>query len=83
VLFIGFVAFYSSIAGSDAGVAHIAHLGGMLVGLVYLKGRDYLGRYQVHQQQRKRAELRKQFEIYYPELRRRIEDEKKKGPTIH
>jgi membrane associated rhomboid family serine protease len=83
VLFIGFVAFYSSIADGNGGVAHIAHLGGMLVGFLYLKGKDYLGRLQVHQEQRRRTELRKQFEIYYPELRRRIEDETKKGPTIH
>lgn len=82
VAFMGFVAFYSSLAESAGGVAHVAHLGGMLVGLVYLKGGDLGGRLRRYRDERRRAQLRKQFEIYYPELRRRIEDEKK-GPTIH
>jgi membrane associated rhomboid family serine protease len=83
VLFMGFVAFYSSISESQGGVAHIAHLGGMLVGYVYLKSKDYVSQYHVYQEQRRRAALKRQFEIYYPELRRKIEDENKKGPTIH
>jgi len=83
VLFMGFVAFYSSIAESQGGVAHIAHLGGMLVGYLYLKSKDYLSQYHVYHEQRRRAALKRQFEIYYPELRRKIEDENKKGPTIH
>ncbi|PYV17520.1 MAG: DUF1751 domain-containing protein [Acidobacteria bacterium] len=83
VLFMGFVAFYSSIAESQGEVAHIAHLGGMLVGYLFLKGKDYFYQYRLYQEQRRRAALKRQFEIYYPELRRKIEDEKKKGPTIH
>jgi membrane associated rhomboid family serine protease len=81
VLFMGAVAFLTSISGSESGVANIAHLGGLLVGLVFLKGRDWLGRYQVHQSQRKREELKRQFEVYYAEMRRKIEEDKK--PTIH
>ena len=83
VIFMGAVSFISSVTGGEPGVAHVAHLAGMLVGLVYLKGGVWLGQYQHHQQQRKREELKKQFEVYYGDVRRKIEEEKKGGPTIH
>ncbi len=83
VLFMGFAAFWFSIAGGGPGVAHIAHLGGMLVGLVFLKGKPWLDRLRLYQEQRKREALKRQFEVYYGEVRRKIEEEKDKGPTIH
>src|SRR4029450_8604594 len=82
VLLMGAIAFFSSLSGRESGISHIAHLGGMLVGLVFLKGKDWLGQYKIHQEQRRREELKKQFEVYYGEVRRKIDD-KKKGPTIH
>jgi membrane associated rhomboid family serine protease len=81
VFFMGVLAFLSSITGSQPGVANIAHLGGLLVGLVFLKGRDWLQRLLMRQKDRQREELRRQFERYYAEMRRKIEEEKK--PTIH
>jgi len=83
VLFMGFIAFWFSIVGGEPRVAHIAHLGGMLVGLVFLKGRPWLDRLRLFQEQRKREALKRQFEVYYGEVRRKIEEEKDKGPTIH
>src|SRR5437867_6274182 len=83
VLFMGIMAFYSSIAEAEPGVAHIAHLGGMLVGLVILKGKSWLYYFHSHREERRRQELKKQFEVYYGEVRRKIENEKGKGPTIH
>lgn len=83
VIFMGVMAFLSSITGSEPGVAHVAHLGGMLVGFIFLKGRDWLAQYQLSQEQRKREALKQQFEVYYGDIRRKIEEEKKKGPTIH
>jgi rhomboid family protein len=82
VLLMGAIAFFSSLSGGESGISHIAHLGGMLVGLVFLKGKDWLVQYRDHHEQRRREELKKQFEVYYGEVRRKI-DEKKKGPTIH
>jgi membrane associated rhomboid family serine protease len=38
VAIMGFIAFWSSISGSEGGVAHTAHLGGFVVGYLYLKG---------------------------------------------
>jgi membrane associated rhomboid family serine protease len=83
VLFMGIMAFYSSIAEAEPGVAHIAHLGGMLVGLVILKGKNWLYLLHTYREQRRRQVLKKQFEVYYGEVRRKIENEKGKGPTIH
>ncbi len=37
VLIIGAISFFSSISGSGGGVAHIAHLGGLVTGYLYLK----------------------------------------------
>jgi len=81
VLFMGVIAFLSSITASAPGVANVAHLGGILVGYVFLKGRNWFHRYEEFQSHRRREELKRQFEVYYSELRHKIDDEKK--PTIH
>lgn len=39
VMIVGAIAFVSSVGSSGGGVAHVAHLGGLLVGYLYLKGR--------------------------------------------
>jgi membrane associated rhomboid family serine protease len=39
VMIVGAIAFFSSIGSSGGGVAHVAHLGGLVVGYLYLKGR--------------------------------------------
>lgn len=39
VMILGGIAFLSSVGSSGDGVAHVAHLGGLLVGYLYLKGR--------------------------------------------
>jgi membrane associated rhomboid family serine protease len=84
VLIMGAMAFLSSISGSEPGVASIAHLGGMVVGYLFLKGRDWGDRYRSFNEHRQREQLKKQFEVYYGDVRRKIEqDGKKKGPTIH
>jgi membrane associated rhomboid family serine protease len=84
VLIMGAVAFFSSISGTQTGIAHIAHLGGMLVGYVYLRGNNWRSAYTSFEARKQREKLKKQFEIYYGEVRRKIEEDKdKKGPTIH
>jgi membrane associated rhomboid family serine protease len=83
VIIYGAIAFLSSISGSEPGVSNIAHLGGLLVGYVYIKGKDWFDKYQVFREQQRREQLKRQFEVYYGEVRRKIETDKKKGPTIH
>lgn len=81
VVFMGVLAFLSSITGSEPGVANIAHLGGILVGLVFLKGRDWLRRLPRYGKSSRADDLERQFEAYYAEMRRKIDKEKK--TTIH
>ena len=38
VAIMGFIAFWSSVSGTGGGVAHTAHLGGLVIGYLYLKG---------------------------------------------
>ena len=65
VLIFGGVEFLSSIGTPGSGVSHVAHLGGMLFGFLYLRGPHlpsfrFPGRYQ----EWRRARLRKKFEVY-------------------
>jgi membrane associated rhomboid family serine protease len=82
VVIFGAMAFLSSIGGSEPGVASIAHLGGMVIGYLFLKGKDWVDRYKYFNEQRQREQLKRQFEIYYGDVRRKI-DNKNKPPTIH
>ena len=77
VLGLGVIAFISSLSASGSGIAHIAHLGGMLCGLVYLKGGRFIHdiRYQYDRWHRNR--LRRKFEVYYNERRRNEDDQGK------
>ena len=83
VLIMGAIAFLSSVTGGEPGVAHLAHLGGMLGGYAILRGPEWLGHYVMYRQNQKREKLKRQFEVYYGDVRRKIEQDKKKGPTIH
>ena len=38
VMIVGAIAFFSALAGPGGGIAHAAHLGGLIVGYLYLKG---------------------------------------------
>lgn len=44
VIVMGLLAFFASVGGYQAGINHVAHLGGLLFGLLYLKGRGWLYR---------------------------------------
>jgi membrane associated rhomboid family serine protease len=83
VLIMGAMAFFSSVGGGEPGVAHIAHLGGMVIGFLYLKGKGWSDKYRYFNEQRRREQLKRKFEVYYGDVRKKIEDDKKKGPTIH
>jgi len=83
VIIMGAMAFLSSIGGAESGVANIAHLGGMVVGYVVLKGKEWWDKYRYFNEQRQREHMKRQFEVYYGDVRRKVEEDKKKGPTIH
>ncbi|MBN2242217.1 MAG: rhomboid family intramembrane serine protease [Acidobacteria bacterium] len=84
VILMGALAFLSSIGETNSGIAHVAHLGGMVVGFIYLRGKYWLGRVRDYENRRQHDKLKRRFEVYYGDVRRKIEeDKKKKGPTIH
>ena len=66
VMFIGGMAFLASFSGgSGGGVAHIAHLGGMVFGYFYLRGGPYTRNFREYYDRWKRERLRRKFEVYY------------------
>jgi rhomboid family protein len=64
VLGFGIIEFISELSGSAPGIAHLAHLGGMLVGFLYLRGMKLPGRWRWRYDEWRRARLRRKFETY-------------------
>lgn len=64
VVIIGAIEFFSEITGPGSGIAHLAHLGGMLIAFLYLRGSGLSGRMQLQYDEWRRARLRKRFEVY-------------------
>jgi membrane associated rhomboid family serine protease len=80
VVIMGCLSFISSQGGL---VGFVAHIGGMVVGYFLLKGKSWVDRYRYFYNQRQRDQLKRQFEVYYGDVRRKVDQEKKKPPTIH
>jgi membrane associated rhomboid family serine protease len=78
VVIFGAITFLSALSASGGGVAYVAHLGGMLVGFLYLRGGrlipDLRGRYDRWHRNR----LRRKFEVYYNERRQNDDQEKRR-----
>jgi membrane associated rhomboid family serine protease len=64
VLFIGVIEFFSEVAQPGSGISHIAHLGGLLFGYIYIRGFSFPDRFQRRYDDWRRARLRKQFDVY-------------------
>lgn len=64
VLIIGAIEFFSEIGGPGSSVSHLAHLGGMLVAFLYLRGTGLSARMQAQYAEWRRARLRRKFEVY-------------------
>jgi membrane associated rhomboid family serine protease len=77
VIGLGVIAFISSISATGGGVAHVAHLGGMLCGLVYMKGGRIIPDLRLRYDRWQRNRLRRKFEVYYNERRRNEDDQEK------
>ncbi|HSW38382.1 MAG TPA: rhomboid family intramembrane serine protease, partial [Acidobacteriota bacterium] len=83
VVIMGAIAFLSSISGGASGVAHFAHLSGMIVGYLYLRGSSWGDRFRRLAEERRKEQLKRQFELYYGDVRRKVEKDKKKDFTVH
>jgi membrane associated rhomboid family serine protease len=67
VWLMGLMALYFSVAGGNAGVANVAHLGGLAVGYVYMKtrfARFDTGMFSRRYQQWKMQRAKKKFQVY-------------------
>ncbi|PYS30743.1 MAG: DUF1751 domain-containing protein [Acidobacteria bacterium] len=77
VLLLGGMAFFSSLSASGSGIANVAHLGGMLCGLIYLRGGRVFSDIRYRYDRWHRNRLRRKFEVYYNERRRNDDDQQK------
>ena len=64
VVIIGLIEFTSSFSLPGSGISHVAHLGGMLFGFLYLRGGGFTYRMQSRYHDWRRARLRRRFEVY-------------------
>ena len=53
VWIIGAIALYSSITSGESGIAHLAHLGGMVFGYIYLRGGNPWTQLKIYQDRRR------------------------------
>ncbi|HWP24351.1 MAG TPA: rhomboid family intramembrane serine protease [Candidatus Binatia bacterium] len=64
VWIIGAITLYSSLTAGQSGIAHLAHLGGMVFGYVYLRGLNPWDRVRDYLDRRRLARLRRRFHVY-------------------
>lgn len=64
VVLMGGIEFLASLSEPGSGVSHLAHLGGMLFGFLYLRGHRLPYQLQLRYHEWRRARLRKRFEVY-------------------
>jgi membrane associated rhomboid family serine protease len=73
----GAIAFLSTLQGAGSGISHISHLGGMLFGLVYLRGGWLLYRGRRGLAEWKLRQAKRKFEVY---MREQDEPEDRREP---
>ena len=64
VWIIGAIALYSSITAGQSGIAHLAHLGGMVFGYIYLRGFNPWDRVRDYFDRRRLNRLKRRFQVY-------------------
>jgi membrane associated rhomboid family serine protease len=64
VAIIGAIAFFGSLGATGDNISHISHLGGMLVGYMYLRRGSYLFRVRNRFTDWQRRRARRKFEVY-------------------
>jgi membrane associated rhomboid family serine protease len=74
VTVMGAIEFFLTIGSSGDGVSHVCHLGGILVGYLYLRRGTYLYDFRNYYSDWKRRRLRKKFDVY-------VRDHRDKPPS--
>jgi membrane associated rhomboid family serine protease len=59
----GAIELYASIAGTGGGIAHIAHLGGMVFGIIYLNYHDIWRFLYQHYMRWKLSRLKRRYKV--------------------
>jgi membrane associated rhomboid family serine protease len=77
VMIIGAIALYSSLTAGQSGIAHMAHLGGMAFGYIYLRGFNPWERFKDYLDRRRLNRLKRRFKI----VSGGKDDDA--GPTVH
>jgi membrane associated rhomboid family serine protease len=70
----GAIEFFGTIGETGDNVSHVCHLGGMLVGYIYLRRGSFLYNYRNYFSDWKRRRLKKKFEVY-------VRDHRDKPPS--
>lgn len=76
VFIMGLIAFFGTLGSGGDGISHIAHLGGMLVGYLYLRRGSYFYRVRNTYSDWQRRRLMRRFEVY----KRRHQDQPPSRP---
>ena len=74
VIVMGAIEFFGTIGSTGDNVSHVCHLGGMLVGYVYLRRGSFLYNFRNSISDYKRRRLKKKFEVY-------VRDHRDKPPS--
>ena len=77
VMIIGGIALLSSLDSGQSGIAHLAHLGGMIFGYIYLRWGNPWQRWKLYLDQRRLSRLKRRFHL----VQGRKDDDSK--PTLH
>jgi membrane associated rhomboid family serine protease len=83
VMIMGGIAFLSAISAQGSAVSHVGHLGGLVVGLVYLRGRPYYFEFRNRYYRWRRQRLQRQFEVYMRKHDRPEQEEPRRGPWVN
>jgi len=96
VMILGGIAFLSTLSGPGDFVSHSGHLGGMVFGLIYLRGRPYYFELRNRYYRWRRQRLQRQFQVYMrkhggrpeqppsPELPERpVREDPRRGPWVN
>jgi membrane associated rhomboid family serine protease len=74
VIILGALEFFLTIGDTGDGISHVCHLGGMLVGYLYLRRGSFLYNFRNIFSDWKRRRLKRKFEVY-------VRDHRDKPPS--
>jgi len=88
VMIMGGIAFLSAISSPGSTVSHVGHLGGLVAGLLYLRGLPFYFDFRNRYYRWRRQRLQRQFQVYMRKNRDRPEqrpeqEEPRRGPWVN